>query len=236
MEKIGDEGIEVSEDDKLDETEIEIKRRGIEALDKKLESFGQINFAAVDEYQEEKERYNNFIKQRNDIIEAEKTLLETIQRINKTACEKFMETFGKVRMNFKSIYSEFFKNGDADLLLSDDSDPLESKIVIVSEPFGKRLQLISLLSAGEKALTAIALLMAIYQVKPGPFCVLDEVDAPLDDSNIDRFINVLKLFSKNTQFVIVTHNKKTMEIAKYIYGVTMEESGVSKIVSTKFAD
>ncbi len=236
LEKIGDEGIEVSEDDKLDETEIEVKRKGIEAFEKKLESFGQINFAAVDEYQEEKERYDNFIKQRNDIIEAEKTLLETIQRINKTACEKFMESFEKIRVNFKDIYLKFFKDGDADLLLSDDSDPLDSKIVIISKPFGKRLQSISLLSAGEKALTAIALLMAIYQVKPGPFCVLDEVDAPLDDSNIDRFINILKLFSKNTQFIIVTHNKKTMEIAKYIYGITMEEGGVSKIVSTKFAD
>ncbi|NVM01437.1 MAG: chromosome segregation protein SMC [Candidatus Helarchaeota archaeon] len=234
MEKIGDVGVEVSEDDKLDETEIEIKRRGIEALEKKLDSLGQINFAAVDEYQEEKERYDNFIQQRNDIVEAEKTLLETIQKINKIACEKFVETFEKIRINFKSIYSKFFENGDADLLLSDESNPLESKIMIVSKPFGKKLQSISLLSAGEKALTAIALLMGIYRVKPSPFCILDEVDAPLDDSNIERFVNVLKLFSKNTQFIVVTHNKKTMESAKYIYGVTMEENGVSKIVSTKF--
>ena len=234
LEKLDGISIEITELDRMDGAEIEIKKREIEGLTKKLESFGPVNFTALNEYQIEKERYDNLVNQRSDIIEAEKTLMETIHKINKTASEKFKETFDKIRVNFKDVFVKFFENGEADLMLSDESDLLESKIMVVSKPFGKKLQSISLLSAGEKALTAIALLMAIYLVKPSPFCILDEVDAPLDDANIDRFIDVIKQFSKNTQFILVTHNKKSMESAKYIYGITMEENGISKIVSTKF--
>ena len=234
VELLGDDSGGISEEDKLSETDVEIKKKRIEDLNNKLDDIGQINFAAIDEYNEEKERYDNLFSQRDDIIEAEKTLMETINKINKTAREKFVQTFEKIRNNLKDIYGHFFEKGEADLLLTDSPDPLESKIMIVSKPGGKKLQSISLLSAGEKALTAIALLLAIYKVKPSPFCVLDEIDAPLDDANIERFLNVLELFSKDTQFIVVTHNKKTMQASKYIYGITMEEDGVSKVVSTKF--
>ena len=234
VELLGDDSDGISEEDKLSETDVEIKKKRIEDLNNKLDDIGQINFAAIDEYNEEKERYDNLFSQRDDIIEAEKTLMETINKINKTAREKFVQTFEKIRNNLKDIYGHFFEKGEADLLLTDSPDPLESKVMIVSKPGGKKLQSISLLSAGEKALTAIALLLAIYKVKPSPFCVLDEIDAPLDDANIERFLNVLELFSKDTQFIVVTHNKKTMQASKYIYGITMEEDGVSKVVSTKF--
>ncbi|GAF91978.1 unnamed protein product, partial [marine sediment metagenome] len=172
MEKIGTSVSEISEADRLEETEIELKKNIIEALQEKLNKLGQINFAALEEYQEEKERYDNLVNQRNDIINAEETLIETIQKINDTAREKFIETFEKIRMSFRDVYTKFFEDGEADLLLTEDSDPLEAKIGIVSRPSGKKLNSISLLSAGEKALTAIALLMSIYMVKPSPFCVL----------------------------------------------------------------
>lgn len=203
-----------------------------EDLRKQLEAFGQLNFAALEEYQAEKTRFDTLLQQRSDIVEAEKTLQETITKINITARELFSTTFEKIHENFKENYKLFFEEGEADLILTGE-DPLESRIDIVARPSGKRMQLISLLSAGEKALTAIALLLAIYKVKPSPFCILDEVDAPLDDANIDRFISAIRLFSRSTQFIIVTHNKRSMEAASYIYGVTMEEDGVSKLVSVR---
>ncbi len=204
----------------------------LEELRSTLESFGQLNFAALEEYQTEKARLENLQKQRADIVEAEQTLKETIAKINKTARELFSETFEKIRSNFREIFILFFDQGEADCILAGD-DPLESRVEVVARPSGKKMQAISLLSAGEKTLTAIALLLAIYKVKPSPFCILDEVDAPLDDANIDRFVSAIRAFSRSTQFIIVTHNKRTMEAASYIYGVTMEEEGVSKIVSVR---
>lgn len=176
--------------------------------------------------------------QRDDLEQSEKTLLETIDEINTTARRQFIETFELIRENFIKTFKGLFDEGDdCDLHLdSEQPDSLEAKIEIVAKPRGKRPTSIDLLSGGEKTLTAIALLFAIYLVKPSPFCILDEVDAPLDDTNIDRFVRILRKFSENTQFVIVTHNKRTMEATNAMYGVTMEEEGVSKLVSVRFSE
>ena len=203
-------------------------------LKSKIRALGPVNFAAFDEHKTEKQRYDFLTTQRNDLLEAEKTLLDTIEEINTTAQKKFLDTFEKIRENFISTFSSLFDEGDeCDLRLEEGVDPLEGRIEITAKPRGKRPQSIDLLSAGEKTLTAIALLFAIYLVKPSPFCILDEVDAPLDDSNIDRFTRILNKFSNNTQFIVVTHNKRTMESANALYGVTMEEEGVSKLVSVR---
>ena len=163
--------------------------------------------------------------------------MHTITEINTTAQEKFSTTFALIRDNFISIFRTLFDEGDeCDLQLEEGVDVLECGIDITAKPRGKRPTSIDLLSGGEKTLTAIALLFAIYLVKPSPFCILDEVDAPLDDSNIDRFIRIIRRFSDNTQFIIVTHNKRTMEAANALYGVTMEEEGVSKILTVRFKD
>jgi chromosome segregation protein len=209
-------------------------REEIRQLKSKIRALGPVNFAAFDEYKTEKQRFDFLTMQRNDLLEAEKTLLDTIEEINTTAQRKFLDTFEKIRGNFIVTFSSLFDEGDeCDLRLEEDVDPLEGKIEIIAKPRGKRPQSIDLLSAGEKTLTAIALLFAIYLVKPSPFCILDEVDAPLDDSNIDRFTRILNKFSNNTQFIVVTHNKRTMEAANALYGVTMEEEGVSKLVSVR---
>jgi chromosome segregation protein len=200
----------------------------------RLKSLGPVNLLAFSEYQEERKRLEFLISQRDDLLESEKALRRAIDEINETACRQFLETFNKIRENFQRTFITLFGEGsEADLQLEDGSDPLEGKIEIMAKPRGKRLQSIDLLSAGEKTLTAIALLFAIYLVKPSPFCVLDEVDAPLDDANIDKFVNMLRSFSKDTQFIVVTHNKKTMEAADTLFGITMEEEGVSKVVSIK---
>jgi len=173
--------------------------------------------------------------QKADLEESEQTLLATIEEINTTAQHKFLETFEKIRENFIATFKGLFDEGDeCDLALEEGVDPLEARIEITAKPRGKRPTSIDLLSGGEKTLTAIALLFAIYLVKPSPFCIFDEVDAPLDDNNIDRFTRILRRFSDNTQFIVVTHNKRTMEAANALYGVTMEEEGVSKLVSVRF--
>lgn len=201
----------------------------------KIKSLGNINFAAFEEYQQEKDRAEFLTSQRNDLIEAEKTLLATIEEINTTAQQKFLETFEKIRTNFIETFKSLFDPGDeCDLKLEEEVDPLEAAIDIIAKPRGKRPTSIHLLSGGEKTLTATALLFAIYLVKPSPFCILDEVDAPLDDANVDRFTRILRKFSDNTQFIVVTHNKRTMEAANALYGVTMEEEGVSKLVTVRF--
>jgi chromosome segregation protein len=201
----------------------------------RIRVLGAINFAAFDEFKGESERLAFLTGQRDDLLEAEKTLLSTIDEINTTAQNKFSETFSKIRDNFITTFKELFQEGDeCDLRIEEGVDPLEANIEIIAKPRGKRPTSIDLLSGGEKTLTAIALLFAIYLVKPSPFCILDEVDAPLDDSNIDRYTRILKKFSNNTQFIVVTHNKRTMEAASALYGVTMEEEGISKIVTVRF--
>ncbi|MBX2990472.1 MAG: chromosome segregation protein SMC [Bacteroidetes bacterium] len=210
-------------------------RDEIQRFRDKIKSLGNINFAAFEEYTEEKQRFEFLSTQRDDLIEAEKTLLATIEEINATAQAKFLETFEKIRQNFIETFKSLFDPGDeCDLKLEEDVDPLEAGIDIIAKPRGKRPTSIHLLSGGEKTLTATALLFAIYLVKPSPFCILDEVDAPLDDANIDRFTRIIRKFSDNTQFIVVTHNKRTMEAANALYGVTMEEEGVSKLVTVRF--
>lgn len=213
------------------------KREEVRQMKDRIRMLGAINFAAFDEYNTESERLNFMTQQRDDLLEAERTLLSTIEEINNTAQRKFLTTFELIRENFIKTFKSLFDEGDeCDLRLEENEDPLEAGIEIIAKPRGKRPTSIDLLSGGEKTLTAIALLFAIYLVKPSPFCILDEVDAPLDDSNIDRYTRILKKFSDNTQFIVVTHNKRTMEAANALYGVTMEEEGVSKIVTVRFND
>ncbi len=210
-------------------------REEVRTLKEKLRALGAVNFAAFDEYKSEKERLDFVNAQRKDLVESEQTLLTTIEEINTTAQRQFLDTFAKIRENFITTFKGLFDEGDeCDLRLEEGVDPLEARIEITAKPRGKRPTSIDLLSGGEKTLTAIALLFAIYLVKPSPFCILDEVDAPLDDTNIDRFTRILRKFSDNTQFIVVTHNKRTMEAANALYGVTMEEEGVSKLVSVRF--
>ena len=190
---------------------------------------------AYSEFEEEKERLEFLSKQRNDLLDSEKDIIKTIDEINNTAQNQFAETFEQIRINFVNIFRGLFNPGDeADLKLEEGADPLEAKIEIIAKPKGKRPTSIELLSGGEKTLTAIALLFAIYLVKPSPFCILDEVDAPLDDANIDRFSKIIQDFSNSTQFIVVTHNKRTMEAADTLYGVTMQDEGISKLVSVRF--
>lgn len=217
-----------------DHIDIEESDQKIETLKYKISQLGQVNPLAVSEYEKESERLEFYTKQYNDLEEAEKSLRKTIHKINITAREQFIETFDQIKINFERVFQSFFQNGEGTLRIEDDADPLESNIDIMVRPKGKRVQTINLLSGGEKTLTAISLLFAIYLVKPSPFCILDEIDAPLDDVNIGRFTKALKDFSRETQFIVVTHNKRTMEAADTMYGVTMEEEGLSKLVSVKF--
>jgi chromosome segregation protein len=203
-------------------------------LKDKMNNFGPVNLLALEEYDQEKSRLDFLVQQREDLVSAEKTLEETILKINETARTRFLDVFNTVRSHFHETFKRFFRGGDADLLLPEGEDPLEARIEIKARPAGKQLRDIDLLSGGEKALTAISLLFALYMVKPSPVCVLDEIDAPLDDANVQRFTRVVEEFSEKTQFVIVTHNKMTMRCASNLYGVTMQEQGVSKIVSVKF--
>ncbi len=204
----------------------------------RLKNIGEVNPLAIEEYEKELERLNTFETQMADLREADSKLRQTIKEINDTAQERFLSTFNDIRANFKTVFSTLFNEDDeCDLILEEDKiDPLESKIEIIAKPRGKRPSAISQLSGGEKTLTAIALLFAIYLVKPSPFCILDEVDAPLDDANIERFSRILQRFSRDTQFIIITHNKLTMEKARMMYGVTMPETGISKLVAVRLDD
>jgi len=203
-------------------------------LQKRMDEMGPVNLVAIEEYEETEQRHQFLTKQYDDLVQAKAELLEIINRINKQTQEMFTDTFNKIRDNFCAMFVEVFGGGKADLVLVDAGDVLESGIDIVARPPGKQLQTISLLSGGEQTMTAVALLFAIYQVKPSPFCVLDELDAPLDESNINRFVRILQRFLAHSQFVIITHNKRTIGMADILYGVTMQEQGVSKIVSVKF--
>lgn len=208
----------------------------ISALQKRLDEMGPVNLVAIEEYEETEQRYQFLTQQFDDLQKAKQQLLDVINKINDQTREMFSDTFNKIRDNFQNIFVEVFGGGKADLRLIDEGDVLESGIEIVARPPGKPLQSISLLSGGEQAMTAIALLFSIYMVKPSPFCFLDELDAPLDENNINRFAKMLQRFIQNSQFIIITHNKRTISLADVVYGVTMEERGVSKIVSMRFKD
>jgi chromosome segregation protein len=202
----------------------------------KIERLGLVNMVAMEEYEELSQRFKFLTEQREDLVKAQEDLQKAIHKINLTTQEMFASTFTTVQEHFKDVFQRLFEGGRAELILIDEGDVLESGIEIVARPPGKRLQSVSLLSGGEKALTAIALLFALFMVKPSPFCVLDEIDAPLDEVNVGRFTHLLKEFSKRTQFIIITHNKVTMETGDSMYGVTMQESGVSKVVSARFKE
>ncbi|MDD5131920.1 MAG: chromosome segregation protein SMC [bacterium] len=201
---------------------------------KKIDSLGPVNLVAIDEYEQLQERYNFLLKQQEDMIQAQEDIHKVIGKINQTSREYFESTFKQVQQNFSSLFKQLFEGGEAEMFLTNPDDLLETGVDINVQPPGKKLTNITLLSGGEKALTAIAILFAIFMVKPSPFCVLDEIDAPLDDSNLNRFNRMLLEFSEKTQFIMITHNKKSMEMANVLYGVTMEEFGVSKLVSVKF--
>ncbi len=202
----------------------------------KLDAMGPVNLVAIEEYQEHEERYTFLSQQESDLQNAKTQLTEMIEKINETTSEMFKTTFEQANNNFEQMFAKLFNGGSARLVLVNEEDVLDCGIEIIARPPGKRLQNISLLSGGERTLTAVALLFAIYQIKPSPFCMLDELDAPLDDSNIGRFTDVLKQFLHQSQFVVITHNRRTISVANVIYGVTMPERGVSKIMSMKFRD
>ncbi len=198
-----------------------------------LDRMGPVNELAASEFDEQSERYEFLTVQRTDVSDSVDRLKQTIREINATSSERFKETFEEVNEHFRKIYVDLFRGGEAEMRLLDDDDVLETVIEIVARPPGKRLQNLMLLSGGEKALTAIALLFALFKAKPSPFCILDEVDAPLDDVNTLRFVELLRKMSRDTQFVVITHNKLTMEAANILYGVTMQERGVSNLVSVE---
>src|SRR5712691_8389257 len=202
-------------------------------LTRQLDNMGPVNLEAVQEYDELEERHKFLENQNNDLTNSRRELLDVISRINSTTKKLFAETFAQVRANFREMFAELFGGGRADLSLLDENDPLNCGIEISAKPPGKQLQSISLLSGGERAMVAVALLFSIYMVRPSPFCVLDEIDAPLDEGNINRFVRMLERFVAQSQFIIITHNKRTIAKADILYGVTMEERGVSKLVGMR---
>lgn len=208
----------------------------IAELRAKIEAMGQVNTGAIAEYQELQERFNFLTHQQDDLVKSKQQLMEMIRKINQTTTEMFAATFAKINENFQAMFNTLFGGGTAKLILTDEEDILDCGIEIYARPPGKKLQSISLMSGGESTMTAVALLFAIYMVKPSPFCLLDEMDAALDDSNIHRFIKVVKGFVTQSQFLIITHNRQTISAAKTLYGVTMEADKVSRIVSMKFTD
>ncbi len=217
----------------LDPDELQAR---VDVLRQSIQRLGSVHVGVLEEYEEQKERFDFLCHQRDDLLAAAEDLKKTLSLIDRQARRIFRRAFEEIRQKFKETFVRFFPGGEADLQLEPEVDALEADIDIIARPGGKRLQSITLLSGGEKALTAIALLFAIYLVKPSPFCILDEVDAPLDDANIDRFVRVLKEFARTTQFIMVTHNKLSMHAADTLHGVTMPEEGVSQLVSVSMEE
>jgi len=205
----------------------------ITRLKAKIDRLGPVNMMAIEQYDELETRHTFLTTQRRDLTDSIAQTAEAIKRIDETTKVRFTEAFRAIQENFQGTFSTLFGGGRAGLTLLDENDPLESGIDIVASPPGKRLQSVQLLSGGEKALTAIALMFAIFKYKPSPFCLLDEIDAPLDDANVSRFVDMLRGMLEHTQFILITHNRRTMEIANRLYGVTMEEPGVSKLISVQ---
>jgi chromosome segregation protein len=199
----------------------------------KIERMGAVNMMAIDQFDDLESRHAFLTTQRKDLIDSIAATNDAIKKIDKTTRERFREAFAAINENFAETFRTLFGGGRAGLVLLDDNDQLESGIDMIAQPPGKRLQNVQLLSGGEKALTAMALMFAIFKYRPSPFCLLDEIDAPLDDANIGRFVEMLQGMQDDTQFILITHNRKTMEIADRLYGVTMEEPGVSKLISVQ---
>ena len=215
--------------------ELSVLDAQVQELRERLDRMGPVNVLAVEQSQELEERARFLAAQRQDLLDSIAELDQAIKKIDRTSRERFQEAFQVINQHFGEIFRQLFGGGTAGLTLLDEEDLLESGIDVMAQPPGKRLQNVMLLSGGEKALTAISLLFAIFQYKPSPFCILDEVDAPLDDANIGRFVRMLEGLKEQTQFVLITHSRKTMEIADQLYGVTMEEPGVSKLVSVRLS-
>jgi len=225
----------LEEDKAFSEKEKEELHQKLITLKTKLEKMGEVNLLAVEEYQELSKRLEFLNKEKYDLENAMDHLLKAIKKIEQTTSQRFVETYKKVRESFKELFSRLFDGGKADIILSDENDPLNSGIEIIAQPPGKKLQNINLLSGGEKALIAISLIVSLFIIKKGSLCIMDEIDAPLDDLNITRFTQLLKELSNMTQIILITHNKKTMEVADILHGITMEKSGISKLVSVKLS-
>ncbi|HBE88819.1 MAG TPA: chromosome segregation protein SMC, partial [Elusimicrobia bacterium] len=210
---------------------VDVDPERVRNLRRRLENMGPINMTAPEEYEALTSRHNFMNSQVEDLNKAKADLRSAISKINDTTRENFKTTFDKVQLHFKQIYALLFNGGEASLLLTQPDNLLETGVEIVAHPPGKKLISISQLSGGEQALTALALLFSFFCVNPSPFCIMDEADAPLDDANVERFVRLIKEFSSGTQFVVITHNKRTMEAADVLYGVTMEDAGVSKVIS-----
>jgi chromosome segregation protein len=200
----------------------------------RLDAMGPVNMMALEEYKETAERHQFLETQRKDLLDSIENTAATIKEIDQVSRQKFEEAFSKINENFGATFRKLFGGGHAFMRLTDEENSAESGIDVVASPPGKKLQNVLLLSGGEKALTALSLLVGIFQYQPSPFCILDEVDAPLDEANIGRFTELVKEMAVKTQFVLITHSKKTMSIAPVMYGVTMQEPGVSKLVSVRF--
>ena len=195
------------------------------------ERLGEVNLTAIQEHEAQKERYEFILGQKEDLLASMESIMQAIKKINKTCLERFMDTFNQVDTQIKNVFPILFNGGNARLKLMDESKPLESGVLVEVRPPGKKVSHMGLLSGGEKALVAMALLFAIYLIKPSPFCLLDEVDAPLDEANVDRFNDLLKEIKKYSQVLMVTHNRRSMEIVDSLFGVTMENAGISKMVA-----
>ena len=200
-------------------------------LKRKIERLGPVNMMAIEQFDELESRHTFLTTQRKDLLDSIAQTGEAIRKIDKTTRERFEAAFLMINQHFQETFTTLFGGGRAGLVLIDQENDPESGIDIIAQPPGKRLQNVQLLSGGEKALTAMALMFAIFKYRPSPFCLLDEIDAPLDDANIGRFVEMLQGMNDHTQFILITHNRKTMEIANRLYGVTMEEPGVSKLIS-----
>ena len=226
---------DILDEDRTGDTPVEELQEKADRMKKRLENLGEINPTAIEAFEEMKKRYDFIVEQKDDLVNAKQSLLQTIAEVEITANQKFLETFNQVREHFQKVFKTLFTEDDqCDLVLENPDNLAETGIDIVAKPKGKRPSSIGQLSGGERTLTATALLFAIYLIKPAPFCILDEVDAPLDDANVGKFTNMIREFSNNSQFIIVTHNKTTMSTVDVIYGVTMQEPGVSKLVPVDF--
>jgi chromosome segregation protein len=226
---------DILDEPRTSETPVDDLQEKSDRMKKRMENLGEVNPMAIEAFDEMKKRYDFIVEQKNDLVDAKQSLMQTIAEVETTANQKFLETFNKVRENFVKVFKTLFTEDDqCDLILENPDNLAETGIDILAKPKGKRPSSISQLSGGERTLTATALLFAIYLIKPAPFCILDEVDAPLDDANVGKFTNMIREFSNNSQFIIVTHNKSTMSTVDVIYGVTMQEPGVSRLVPVDF--
>ena len=225
MEQIEIEGFDPDEDEKK-----------AQELNESIQAMGPVNVGAIEEYEELKTRYDFLSKQQQDLTMSIAELEEAIARINTTTKKKLQEAYEALRGKFQEVFNTLFGGGKADLLLTETDNILEAGLDVIAQPPGKKLQNINLLSGGEKALTSLALLFAGFLIKPSPLCILDEADAPLDESNTVRFAQMIRNLASETQFIIITHNRTTMEAADYIYGITMEEPGISKAISLRFSE